>query len=82
MYWTYPEPKRTIREECVMSRTIDKLLITVVEAAYYLHYSTQYVYNLLKEGKLRYKKKGRDYLIFSEDVENYAKSTLLRKKPG
>ena len=38
--------------------------------------------NLLKEGKLRYKKKGRDYLIFSEDVENYAKSTLLRKRPG
>ena len=59
----------------------DKLLIDVVEAAYYLNYSTQYVYNLVKEGKVRYKKKGRNYLIFSEDIENHARSVLLQKRP-
>ena len=64
-----------------MEHNSDKLLINVVEAAYQLHYSTNYVYDLIREGKVRYKKKGSDYLIFSEDIKNHVKSLLLRKKP-
>ena len=42
---------------------MQKILVTVAEAACLLNYSTATIYKLINSGKLPYIKKGKNYLI-------------------
>lgn len=57
---------------------MNKLIYTVTEAAYLLNCSAAKVYKLIKAGKLPYGKNGHAYILYLEDIRNYARSSITR----
>ena len=57
---------------------MNKLIYTVTEAAYLLNCSAAKVYKLIKAGKLPYGKNGHSYILYLEDIRNYARSSITQ----
>lgn len=55
-----------------------KFNYTVTEAAYLLNCSASKVYKLIKAGKLPCGKNSHAYILYLEDIRNYAKSSITR----
>lgn len=55
----------------------NKLLLTVPEVAYALNCSAGTVYKLIHNGNFGYKKQGRSFLVYREDLERYVSSNLI-----
>ena len=53
-----------------------KLIYTVTEAANLLNCSAAKVYKLIKTGKLPYGKQGHNYILYIDDIRNYARSSV------
>ena len=53
---------------------IQKLVLSVTEAAFYSNYSTGVIYKLIRCNRLPAYKKGRDYQILTEDLIRYIRS--------
>lgn len=60
---------------------MQKILLTVTEAAYAINYSTAAIYKLINSGKLPYVKKGKTYLIPYNHLLSLVERFLLYKKP-
>lgn len=59
---------------------MQKILLTVTEAAYSVNYSTAAIYKLINSGKLPYVKKGETYLIPHKHLCSLVERSLLYKK--
>lgn len=59
--------------------TIEPALYNVVEAAYYLHYSSGTIYKLIQAGKLKVIKRGRCYLVLKKSLDDYIDANLYVK---
>ena len=60
---------------------MQKILLTVTEAAYAFNYSTAAIYKLINSGKLPYVKKGKTYLIPYNHLLSLVERSLLYRKP-
>lgn len=60
---------------------MQKILLTVTEAAYSVNYSTAAIYKLINSGKLPYVKKGKNYLIPYKHLWSLVERSLLYRKP-
>lgn len=60
---------------------MQKILLTVTEAAYAVNYSTAAIYKLINSGKLPYAKKGKTYLIPYNHLLSLVESSLHYRKP-
>ena len=60
---------------------MQKILLTVTEAAYAFNYSTAAIYKLINSGKLPYVKKGKTYLIPYNHLLLLVERSLLYRKP-
>ncbi len=60
---------------------MQKILLTVTEAAYAVNYSTAAIYKLINSGKLPYVKKGKTYLIPYNHLLSLVERSLLYRKP-
>ena len=60
---------------------MQKILVTVAEAACLLNYSTATIYKLINSCKLPYIKKGKNYLIPFKHLEALVEHSLHYKKP-
>lgn len=58
-------------EQLLFCPNIDKLILSVTEAGYYLNCSAGLIYRLIHQGKLPAFKKGREYQILTEDLLRY-----------
>ena len=53
---------------------IEKMILSVTDAAYYFNCSASMVYKLIQSNKLPAYKKGREYQILTEDLLRFIKS--------
>lgn len=53
---------------------IEKMAISVTDAAYLLNYSASSIYKMIYEGKIPAYKKGREYQILTEDLFRFIES--------
>ncbi len=60
---------------------MQKILLTVTEAAYLVNYSTAAIYKLINSGKLPHVKKGKIYLIPYKHLCSLVEHSLLYRKP-
>lgn len=60
---------------------MQKILLTVTEAAYAVNYSTAAIYKLINSGKLPYVKKGKTYLIPYNHLLSLVERSLHYRKP-
>ena len=60
---------------------MQKILLTVTEAAYAVNYSTAAIYKLINSGKLPYVKKGKTYLIPYNHLLSLVERSLPYRKP-
>lgn len=60
---------------------MQKILLTVAEAAYLINYITAAIYKLINSGKLPYIKKGKIYLIPYAHLVALVERSLHSRKP-
>lgn len=60
---------------------MQKILLTVSEAAYLINYSIATIYKLINLGKLPYVKKGKNYLIPYAHLVALIERSLYSRKP-
>lgn len=59
---------------------MQKILLTVTEAAYLVNYSTTAIYKLINSGKLPFVKKGKNYLIPYNHLVSLVERSLHYRK--
>ncbi len=52
---------------------IEKMVLSIADAAHYLNCSSSMVYKLIHSGKIPAYKKGREYQILTEDLFRFIK---------
>jgi len=73
---------RLVREAGTDSSEETDRMATVGEAADALRYRTQYVYQLIREGRLRAKREGRKIRIRWSDLKAYMQDCAKQMNPG
>lgn len=59
---------------------MQKILLTVTEAAYLVNYSTTAIYKLINSGKFPFVKKGKNYLIPYNYLASLVERSLHSRK--